>query len=254
MRNVPHDFPDAVWHVTGRVNWRVFHLESDFAYRTLTRLLRRELEEYGVDLLSDVLMDNHYHMVLRTPPEAEFRLLTSRRTRCRHRRPYPQSHECSQVVTQFMRELTCRSARAIQADLDLSGHLWEGPHHRRLIPDLRQLIVAIAYDHRNPVRAAMAGRPESFRRSSARWWQYGEEHQVPLCTRTDFPFGVSREVFQELLLAFQSNRASRDVFEAFERRNIPLSSIRGQKLMGELLAEARLDPLHCGTDAALRST
>ena len=252
MRNVPRDFPDAIWHVTGRVNWREFHLESGCAHETLTRILRRVLITFGIDLLSDVLMDNHYHMVLQSPPEDTYRCLTSRRTPCRHRRPFPRDHECSQVVTQLMRELKCRSARAIQDELNLTGHLWQGRHYRSLVTDIRHLVIAIAYDHRNPVRAAITGSPESFGRSSARWWKYGETPKVPLCTRRDFPFGISRERFRDLLLAFQENRAAQDVFEAFARNGIPLSSVRGQRLMAQLLEEAQLDPLDCGINAAPR--
>jgi len=247
MRTIPRDHPDAIWHVTGRVNWRVFHLESDSAFQTLTRVLKRVLSAFGVDLLSDVWMDNHYHMVLRSPPEDDYQRLTSRRTPCRHRRPYPPNHECSQVVTQFARELQCRSARLIQGDLELSGHLWQGRHHRNLISDVGHLVVAIAYDHRNPVRAAMTGSPESFGRSSARWWKYGESPRIPLCTRSEFPLGIPLEEFRALLMAFQEDRAAQDVFAAFARQNIPLSSVRGRKLMDQLLRDAKIDPLACGT-------
>jgi REP element-mobilizing transposase RayT len=225
------------------VNWRAYFLESEFAKRTMAQVLRQNLAKFDVTLLSDVLMDNHYHMVIQSPGEASFTRLTSRRTDCRHERPYPRRHECSQVVTQFMREFKCRSARHIQDQLDLTGHLWQGAHHRRLITDVRQLVVAIAYDHRNPVLAAMTGSPESFARSSARWWRFGEPSDIPLCTRPDFPFGITRESFRELLLAFQEDRAARDVFDAFAAKGIPLSSPRGQRLMDQLLEEAHLDPL-----------
>jgi len=40
------------------------------------------------------------------------------------------------------------------------------------------------------------------------------------------------------------------LFAAFAEKNIPLASIRGQKLMDEMLLEASLDPLPCAINVA----
>ena len=40
------DEPNAVWHVTGRVNWRVWHLEPDRAFSVFVRQLQEAQELY----------------------------------------------------------------------------------------------------------------------------------------------------------------------------------------------------------------
>jgi len=240
--NDREDYPDAVWHVSSRVNWRVWHLDSDQAYRIFLSSLRRAIDRYGVDLVAFVLMSNHYHAVLRSPPPDQYRALTGRMTRCRHFRPYRPGHPNSNVIGQFLRHFKLAVAKQMQHVLGLEGHFWDGKHFRRTVRDASDLVIVVAYDHRNPVREAMATLPEEYERSSAAWWQSGAPAPIELCRRTDFPFDIDREAFREALLEWQADNRADDVMEAFFKKGLRLDSSDGWEELRRMLRAAGLEP------------
>jgi len=243
MRPRPKDVPNAIWHATGRVNWRTWYLQDRAAYEVFMRHLRVCLERFGVDLIAYVLMSNHYHLVARTPDDDVFRSLTSRRLRCGHLRPYPKTNFKRYVISQFMHRLKLGVAKELQSVLGLVGHLWQGEHHRRRLADAWDLVVAVAYDHRNPVRAGMVGRPEFFARSSAMAWAGLSEPDAALAVRRDFPFGLTHEQFSECVLAFQQSKRLDDVMEVFAKSGLRPDSPEGRAHLRSLMDAAGLDPL-----------
>jgi REP element-mobilizing transposase RayT len=236
------DAPDTVWHVGSRVNWRTWHLVSEEAFRVFVSCFRRALERFGMDLLAFVLMSNHYHAVLRSPGAALYRQLTSRRTRCRHLRPYPPWHSKSGVVGQCLRQFKLDVANRIQRSLGLDGHFWDGKHFRKRVNDPDTLVVIMAYDHRNPVREAMVARPEDYPRSSAAWWLRGDPSALPLCQRGDLPFGLNPESLRADLLRFQENKRLDDVMEVFGKTKLDLYTEEGRAELERLMREAGLEP------------
>lgn len=244
MRNTidRKDEPDTIWHVGSRVNWRAWHLVSEEAFRAFVDCFRRAIERFGMDLLAFVLMSNHYHAVLRSPPAALYRQLTSRKTKCRHLRPYPPWHSKSTVVGQCLRQFKLDVANRIQRSLGLDGHFWDGKHFRKKVVDADTLVVVMAYDHRNPVREAMVARPEDYPRSSAAWWLRGDPVALPLCQRLDFPFGLSFESLRAELLRFQQDRRLDDVMEALAKTNLEVGSAEGRAELRRLMAAAGLEP------------
>ncbi|MCZ6574065.1 MAG: hypothetical protein O7C98_12980 [Planctomycetota bacterium] len=252
MATRPPDAPDAVWHVTSRVNWQAWHLDTAEAYDLFLRLLGHALHTNSVDLLGCVVMSNHYHAVLRSPGVERFKELTGRPMRCRHFRPWPYGHPQATVIGQCVREFKLSVSRALQDEMGLTGHFWQGRHDRRRLWDEWALVVALAHDHRNPVRAGMAARPEDYPRSSARWWSTGEPFALPLACRPDFALGCEREAFRTRLLRFQRERRLDDVMKALFKSRRSIDSAAGRWYLEQLLLEAGLDPLSCGTGAALR--
>ncbi len=237
------DAPNAVWHITSKVNWAAWHLKQEEAARTFFECLVEALLRFGVELLAFVLMSNHYHLVARSPDEDLYRRLTSRRTRCRHRRPWPLNHPKSTVIGQCIQDMELAVAHEVQAKLGIEGHFWDGKHHRRRLHDEWALVTAIAYDHRNPVRKNMAARPEDYSRSSAAWWKSGDASPIPLCTRPDFPFGVARDDFRACLIRFQEDRRLDDVMEVFAKSRLPIDLPRGRAYLEKLMKDAGLSPL-----------
>ncbi|MHC4959585.1 MAG: transposase [Planctomycetota bacterium] len=174
------DGPGCVFHITSRVNWRAWHLDVDSVKATLAELTAAAACEFGVVVLAYVLMDNHFHLVVWSPPAALFRKLTSRRTACRHRRPWPPGHQNASVLAQFMRKIRTSMSRKRHRELGVSGHFWEGRYDARMVDSPLSLAVRIAYDHRNPVKAGMVATPEDYRWSSARTWVQGGDSDIPL--------------------------------------------------------------------------
>lgn len=234
------DAPDTSWHVGSRVNWRAWHLVTEDAFCVFIDCFKRAIERFGMDLLAFVLMSNHYHAVLRSPPPALYRQLTSRKTRCRHLRSYPPWHAKSTVVGQCIRQLKLDMANRIQRSLGLEGHFWDGKHFRKRVNDGELLVIVMAYDHRNPVREAMAARPEDYPRSSAAWWSSGHPGALPICRRPDLPFGFTQQSLRAELLRFQQDKRVDDVMEVFSKTGLALYSSAGRDELTRLLDAAGL--------------
>jgi REP element-mobilizing transposase RayT len=255
------DAPNTVWHITSRVNWRTWHLGPEEACCAFLECLSEAVERFLVDLLAYVVMSNHYHAVVRSPDEESYRRLTGRRTRCRHFLPWPPRHPRSTVIGQCLRTLQLAVGSRIQGKLGLTGHFWEGRHHRRRLEDEWALVTAIAYDHRNPVVQGMAARPEDYARSSAGWWASSGPATVPLCTRRDFPFGSTLERVRSRVVRFQADKRLDDVMTVFQKSRLPIDSPRGRRYLEKLMRDAGIDPLYdgppatpakCGTSSAVR--
>ena len=61
------DFPDALYHVTSRGNGRADIFHSDDDHQRFLAQLAHHLHLCAVDLYAYVLMENHFHILCRTP-------------------------------------------------------------------------------------------------------------------------------------------------------------------------------------------
>jgi len=121
------DFPDALYHVTSRGNGRatIFFTDDDRA-RFLAQLTHH-LHLTAAVLYGYVLMDNHFHLLVRTPRAnlSRFmqRLLTAYAlySRYKHRRP---------------------------------GHVFQGRFKAKLVEDDIYLLALTRYIHLNPIKTA----------------------------------------------------------------------------------------------------
>ena len=241
------DGPGRVFHVTARVNWKVWHLDDDLAKETLIRLLGRAAREFGVKVLAGVLMANHFHFVLQSPPGPTYRRLTGRRTECRHFRPWPAGHQNSSVVAQLMRTIRRTMSITRQRELGISGRFWESAYDSRPIWSPLSLIVRVAYDHRNPVKQGIVTLAEDYEWSSAMEWATGRAGRIPISLDGELPFGLQLDVLRHDVLRYQMIRALDDLGE--ELHQLPAAA--SQADLATLLEEHGL-PVHCGTAAAQR--
>ena len=238
-----HDGPDRVFHVTACVNWRAWHLEDDEAKDALVQLLATAATGFGVALWAYVLMSNHFHVVVQSPPTALYRRLTGRRTKCRHFRPWPPRHPKASVIAQFMRVVRRTTSVRRHKQLGLSGRFWEGPYDARSVRSPLSLVTRIAYDHRNPVKQGMVTVPEAYRWSSAQEWTTGNRGGIALTLPQTLPFGLDHEDLRRQVLRYQSARQFDDMGEKLE--GLFATDSADDEAFRRLLAE-------CGIDAAKR--
>lgn len=143
------DFADAVYHVTSRGNGRANVFWSDDDRQRFIGQLAHHLRQAAVVLYAYVLMDNHFHLLVRTPRAnlSRFmqRLLTSHAmyARYKHRRP---------------------------------GHLFQGRFKAKLVEEEGYLLAVTRYIHLNPVKTAacrrMSCRQRLDRLEAYRWSSY----------------------------------------------------------------------------------
>ncbi len=234
------DAPRAVFQVTGRVNWQVWHLVKPGFFERFLAELKAAAAAFSIDLLAVVFMSNHYHCVARSPGEARYRELTSRRTRCYHIRPWPKGHLKSSVLSQWAHRYLGRVSTHFQEKLGIKGHFWEERYHASRLDDAWNLVVRLAYDHRNPVRAGIVLRPEDYPWSSAAWWATGESEIFSIPDDCELPFGLSFETLRSMLLDYQRSKLLDDAIQALEKQGCRWSSPGGLERLREVLKESGL--------------
>ena len=134
-RNQRCVMPGQAYHITqrGTNRQRVFFTDTDRS--TYLRLMSQNLTDAGVRVLAWCLMTNHVHFV--AVPEQ------------------------SDSLAVLWRRVHGRFAQMMNARLSRSGHLWQNRYYSCALSPTH-LRRALAYVERNPVRAALVGRPEEY--------------------------------------------------------------------------------------------
>jgi len=129
------DFPNAVYHVTSRGNGRGLIFWSDDDRQRFLAQLADSLHTAGVQLYAFALMENHFHMLVKTPRAN---------------------------LSRFMQRLLTRYALYCRYKHRRPGHLFQGRFKAKLVEDDVYLAAVTRYIHLNPVKIA------AFRRVGAR--------------------------------------------------------------------------------------
>lgn len=129
----------ALYHVTLRGNHRqnIFFVADDRSL--LTRIVREILRDCGAQLHAYCYMTNHLHALLQVGDTP---------------------------LSKVMLLLAGRYARAVQARLQTTGHLFEKRYHALLVDADQYLLALLRYIHLNPVRANLAASPDDYPWSS----------------------------------------------------------------------------------------
>jgi putative transposase len=140
-RTARRELAEGVHHVTCRGNGkqRVFLRPADRLI--FLRFLRQAVARCRWECLTYCLMDNHYHLLVRTP-EPNLGL--------------------------GMHRLNGRYAQLFNQRHRRTGHLWEQRYHSVLLTENAHLAQTIGYIALNPVRAGLCDRPEDWRWSAHR--------------------------------------------------------------------------------------
>jgi hypothetical protein len=92
------------------------------------------------------------------------------------------------------------------------------------------LVVRVAYDHRNPVRAGMVLRPEDYPWSSAAWWAGAGPAPVSVVANDCLPLGLSLDELRTDVARYQADRRLDDAITALRKRDIDWRDLDDQEL------------------------
>ncbi len=134
-------YPNAVYHVTARGNNRQTVFEDDHDRHDFLALLGRAAERFQLQVFAFCLMDNHYHLFLRTPEPN---------------------------LAQAMHWLNVAYSVRHNRRHDKVGHLFQGRYKSVLVLEDAHWIHLSMYVHLNPVRAGMVEDPADWLWSSFR--------------------------------------------------------------------------------------
>jgi hypothetical protein len=194
-RLLVHDELPGTYHVISRCVRRAFLCGDQAEHRrTWVRdLIRQATGAFAVDVLAYAVMSNHLHIVVRTdhahvaawtPAEVATRWASA------HPRTGPDGCPVAwspaeiaekaadpawidtirtrlRSLSWFMACVKERLARRANRDDGCTGHFWEGRFQSVPLLDQAAVIAAMAYVDLNPIRAAMADRPEASDYTSA---------------------------------------------------------------------------------------
>jgi putative transposase len=143
------NFPNAVYHVTARGNGRATIFFDDDDRERFRRQLDDNVRTHGILLYAWVLMDNHFHLLARTPRAN---------------------------LSQFMQRLNTSYAMYARYKHGKPGHQFEARFKAKLVQEDSYLLAVTRYIHLNPIKIAACrclSKADRMRRLEAyRWSSY----------------------------------------------------------------------------------
>lgn len=155
------------YHVTSRShNKEQFPLALDRVWRLAILSFKEANEIHPINLISFVLMSNHYHMLLYTP---------------------------NRNLDRFMYEFNKRLALKIQSEAGVINQIFGGRYKWCLIQSLQYLSNCYRYVYQNPVRAGVVIRCEDYPYSTLQCANGHASFSIPIHDKFGFKddFGLS---------------------------------------------------------------
>ncbi len=120
-------YEQPVYHIISRGNNRQYILQNDGDKKSFLETLSRYKARYSFKLYAFVLMNNHFHLIIKTCPK----------------------HNISRV----MQGILLSYSNKFRNKYDYIGHVWQGRFVSRVILSDAHMLRNINYIHNNPVRA-----------------------------------------------------------------------------------------------------
>ena len=150
------EFPGALYHVISRGNGRQDIFNTDKDRHLFLALLEELSKRFNVEVYAYVLMDNHYHLLLKTV-DANL------------------SRAMQWFGTSFTRKFNLNNRQ--------SGHLFQGRFKSIIVGNDAYLLRLSCYIHCNPLRAGIVERLSDYPWSSYRFYAYKKKPPNWLRTR-----------------------------------------------------------------------
>ncbi len=131
---------NAIYHVTARGNNRESIFLDSEEKEYLLYLLKNYKEKYEIEIYSYVIMDNHYHLMLKT---------------------------LNSNLSLFMKVINTQYAKFYLDKYDKTGHIFERRFRSRIVNEREyEIWTLMRYIHHNPVRAEMCRDIDQYKWSS----------------------------------------------------------------------------------------
>jgi putative transposase len=132
--------PDFPYHISARcINKEWFDLDLELVWSIFGDYLTILKYEFDFEIISFVLMNNHFHLLVKTP-----------------------KMNLSQGMNYFMREVS----REISMNTGRINQTFGGPYYWCLLDSYRYFLNSYKYVYRNPVEAGLANYCESYHYST----------------------------------------------------------------------------------------
>ena len=179
---------EAFYHVVSRIANKAFLLDDAEKKRVFVNMMHRAADFSGVDVITYVVMDNHFHLCVKIPeregvvPESEILrrvgvlygkdrrdALERRLAGCREEGDDAAADaELARLrsrmgdLSEFMKTFKQRVSQWYNSNYGHEGTLWGGRFKSVLVEDGRYLRNLVAYIHGNPIRAGLVTRAADY--------------------------------------------------------------------------------------------
>ena len=150
------EYPGAIYHVMSRGNGGQAIFRSKDDRHTFLGLLEEVTERFAIEVHGYVLMDNHYHLMLKTR---------------------------SANLSRAMQWLGTGYTLKFNINHHTSGHLFQGRFKSILVENDAYLLRLSLYIHKNPLKAGLVRRLADYPWSSYRYYAYAKKPPEWLTTR-----------------------------------------------------------------------
>jgi REP element-mobilizing transposase RayT len=142
------EYPGALYHVLSRGNQGQDIFFTDRDRCVFLDLLKEAAERFAIQIFAFVLMDNHYHLLLKTP---------------------------NANLSRSMQWFGTAYTRRFHLQNRTSGHLFGGRFRSIIVENDAYLLRLSCYIHRNPLRAKIVGRLADYPWSSYPYYAYNKK-------------------------------------------------------------------------------
>jgi len=139
-------FNGAIYHIYHRGNNREFIFQNDEHKAFFLKELKECHKKFSYELLAYVIMDNHYHLIIKTSETP---------------------------ISEIMFNINNVMGKFLNKELKRTGHVFEGRYNCKLIDSDSYLIWLLRYIHRNPIRANICNDLNEYRWSSHHFYKNG---------------------------------------------------------------------------------
>jgi len=167
------DGEQAVYHVMSRTALDGFpfgDMEKDYFFKVVKRLSK----VYFSEILGICCMGNHFHMLVKMLPDANF---SDKDIQERHKRYYGEERYFAEdqipyfrarwsSLSEFVKEVKLGFTRFYNRRHNRRGFLWGDRFKSVIVENGNTLINCLAYIDLNPVRAGIVDKPEDYRWNS----------------------------------------------------------------------------------------
>ena len=179
---------EAFYHVVSRIANKAFLLNNDEKKRVFVNMMHRAADFSGVDVVTYVVMDNHFHLCVRVPrregevPESEVlrrvgvlygedRRATLEKRLAGFKEEGDDTAIAAELeklrarmgdLSEFMKTFKQRVSQWYNSNYSHEGTLWSGRFKSVLVEDGRYLRNLEAYIHGNPIRAGLVTRAADY--------------------------------------------------------------------------------------------
>lgn len=184
-RKLRIEYEGAVYHIIQRGNNKEFIFARTADKQYLIEQMNQVVQVDGVQIFAYVVMDNHYHIALRTQDKP---------------------------ISKVMHRMNSRYSHYFNKERSRSGHVFEGRYKAIPVENEKYLLSVIRYIHRNPVRAQICTKVSDYKWSSDKLYRSREISFVDTGLLLNMLAKESRKAFEEynILMGMEDDYSWKD--------------------------------------------